>query len=268
MTPMRSSCPAVVTAAGHGTRFHPFTQFVPKEMLPIGSQPALGHVIDECVAAGADPVYVVTRPDDQIVPAYTTWLRDQGLAVQAVPEDLSCGYGNAAPLLTLADEIAGCERVLVAFGDDVLLHAALGADLSAMRALADITHAETIIAAQRVDRADIGSFGVVDLTHPDGDRVAGIRQRPDPATVAEPLAVVSRLILRPTILDQLIARPEAAGEIDLGAAVGQQARVADVRVHRLDAHWVTVGEPRRYADALARFEYGDRATPPQATTGA
>lgn len=263
---MRSSCPAVVTAAGHGTRFRPFTRFVPKEMLPIGSKPALGHVIDECVAAGADFVYVVTRPDDRIVPDYTAWLRSQGLPVQVVPEDLSCGYGNAAPLLTLADELAVCERFLVAFGDDVLLGRACGADLATMRALADSTRAEAIIAAQRIDRADIGSFGVVDLTHPGGDRVTGIRQRPDPATVAEPLAVVSRLVLRPAVLDRLVARPEAAGEVDLGVAVGEQARVDDVRVHRLDACWVTVGEPHHYADALARFERGDLTTSPQAVT--
>ncbi|MEO3855780.1 sugar phosphate nucleotidyltransferase [Acrocarpospora sp. B8E8] len=250
-------CPAVVTAAGHGTRFYPFTRFVPKEMLPIGSKPALGHVIAECIAAGADHVYVVTRPDDQIVPGYTAWLHDQGLAIRAVPEDLSCGYGNAAPLLTLADELTACEEFLVAFGDDVLLGGTPGADLAAMRALAESASAEATIAAQRIDRTDIGSFGVVDLAEPGGNRVTGIRQRPDPASVAEPLAVVSRLVLRPAILDHLVTRPEAAGEVDLGVAVGEQARVGDVRVHRLDAVWVTVGEPHRYADALARFERGD-----------
>jgi UTP--glucose-1-phosphate uridylyltransferase len=44
---------AVVTAAGHGTRFRPFSSHVPKEMLPIGGTPAVELVIDECVHAGA-----------------------------------------------------------------------------------------------------------------------------------------------------------------------------------------------------------------------
>jgi hypothetical protein len=36
--------------------------------------------------------------------------------------------------------------------------------------------------------------------------------------------------------------------VDLGVAVGELARIADVRVHRLIGHWVTVGEPRRFFD--------------------
>jgi UTP--glucose-1-phosphate uridylyltransferase len=166
--------------------------------------------------------------------------------------------------LTLADELAACASFVVAFGDDVLLGGTPGTDLVAMGSLAADTSADAIIAAQAIDRADIGSFGVVDLTEASGNRVAAIRQRPDPATVAEPLAVVSRLILRPGILDRLVARPEASGEVDLGAAVGEQARAGDVRVQRLGAAWVTVGEPHRYADALARFECGDFTASPQA----
>ncbi|GIH71014.1 nucleotidyltransferase family protein [Sphaerimonospora thailandensis] len=248
--PSHPICPAVVTAAGRGTRFRPFTDWVPKEMLPIGSRPALGHVIDECLAAGADLVHVATRPGEQIIPAYVSGLREQGFPVRAVPEDLSYGYGNAAPLLTLAEELAAAETFMVAFGDDVLLGGRPGADLAAMRRLAE-QGADSVIAAQLIDRADVGSFGVVDLADPGGDRVSGIRQRPDPATVAEPLAVVSRLVLRPGILPRLVARPEARGEVDLGLAVGEQSHTGDVRVRRLAADWVTVGEPRRYADALA-----------------
>ncbi|MGL5866773.1 MAG: hypothetical protein ACRCYX_13060 [Dermatophilaceae bacterium] len=81
----------------------------------------------------------------------------------------------------------------------------------------------------------------------------GIRQRPDPATVHEPLAVVSRLILRPSIFDLLGPTEHARGEVDLGVAVGKLARIADVRVHRITGRWVTVGEPRRYLDALQAY---------------
>jgi UTP--glucose-1-phosphate uridylyltransferase len=254
MTPVGASprCPAVVTAAGHGTRFRPFTAVVPKEMLPVGGTPALGHVISECAAAGADRVYVVTRPGDQVVPAYARHLQNSGCPVECVPEDLACGYGNAAPLLTLRAVLEGCATFMVAFGDDVLLGAAPGADLVAMRQLAE-SGADAVIAAQLIDLSDVGSFGVIDVTAPGGTRVRGIRQRPDPRTVSDPLAVVSRLVLRPPVLARLIPRPEACGEVDLGIAVGEHAGDTDVRVHRITADWVTVGDPRRYYDALTRY---------------
>ncbi|MGH3495210.1 MAG: sugar phosphate nucleotidyltransferase, partial [Sciscionella sp.] len=201
------------------------------------------------VGAGATTVIVATRPDDVVVPAYLDVLRHDGVPVEAVAEDLGHGYGNGTGLLTLRDRLASEESFGVAFGDDVLLG---GHDLAAMRDMAS-NGADAVIAAQLVDRADIASFGVVD-THPDDlDRVIGIRQRPDPTTVAEPLAVVSRLILRPSIFDLLTPTEHARGEVDLGVAVGELARIADVRVHRIAGRWVTVGDPRRYLDALQTY---------------
>jgi UTP--glucose-1-phosphate uridylyltransferase len=245
----RAGWTAVVTAAGHATRFRPFSAIVPKEMLPVGHRPAVHHVIAECVGAGAATVIVATRPDDLVVPAYLDVLRDDGIPVEAVAEDLGHGYGNGTALLTLRDRLAAEESFGVAFGDDVLLG---GRDLGAMRDLAS-DGADAVIAAQLVDHADIAAFGVVDVHPDDPDRVIGIRQRPDPATVAEPLAVVSRLILRPSIFDLLTPTERARGEVNLGVAVGELARIADVRVHRITGRWVTVGEPRRYLEALQTY---------------
>jgi UTP--glucose-1-phosphate uridylyltransferase len=216
---------AVVTAAGGGTRFQPFSAIVPKEMLPLGTMPALGHVIEECVQAGVDRVVVVTRPGDQVIPAPVATLRADGLSISTVAEDRAHGYGNAVPLLTLADQLSGASMFVVAFGDDVLLshhEAETGCDLAAICATAG-RGADAAIAAQVVDRAEIGSFGVLDLVPEEPERVAGIRQRPDLATVSEPLAIVSRLILRPSILALLVASDQARGEVDLGVAVGRLA---------------------------------------------
>jgi UTP--glucose-1-phosphate uridylyltransferase len=68
-------------------------------------------------------VYVVTRPGDPVVPAYVRLLQDDDCPAVCVPENLSCGYGNAAPLLTLRPVLEACAMFIVAFGDDVLLGA-------------------------------------------------------------------------------------------------------------------------------------------------
>ena len=192
---------------------------------------------------------MVTRPGDLVVPAYLDLLCHDGVPVEAITEDIGHGYGNGTPLLTLRNTLAEKDSFGVAFGDDVLLG---GHDLAAMRDIAR-DGADAVIAAQLIDKADITSFGVID-THPDvPDRLLGIRQRPDPATVAEPLAVVSRLILRPSIFDLLVPSERARGEVDLGVAVGELAKIADVRVHRITGRWVTVGDPHRYLEALQTY---------------
>lgn len=245
--------PAVVTAAGAATRFQPFARAVPKEMLPVGHTPAVEHVINECLAAGASEVIVVTRPDDRIVPAYVRGLREVGLPVVTAPEDLRHGYGNAAPLLSVRDRLSACETFAVAFGDDVLLgEEPRGWNLAAMHEQAR-PGTEAVIAGQRVALSETRSFGIVDIHPEESEWVAGIRQRPDPTTVSEPLAVVSRLILRPSILDRLAPTESTGGEVDLGIAAGQLAADASVGAHRIAGHWVTVGDARRYFDALRTY---------------
>lgn len=54
---------ALIPAAGHGTRFAPFTKLVPKEMLPIGARPAIALIVDEAIEAGADEVVIITSPE-------------------------------------------------------------------------------------------------------------------------------------------------------------------------------------------------------------
>ncbi|MPZ00448.1 MAG: NTP transferase domain-containing protein [Actinophytocola sp.] len=245
--------PAVVTAAGAGIRFRPFTSVVPKEMLPVGPVPAIEHVIRECLSAGATDVITVTRPDDDIVPGYVARLQQEGLPVIAVPEDLGHGYGNAAPLLTVRDQLSGCHAFAVAFGDDVLLgEPPAGFDIATMRAQL-LPGIDGVVAGQRIDPSRARSFGIID-THPDDSgRVIGIRQRPEPSTVTDPLAVVSRLVLRPAILDLLKPSDRAGGEVDLGIAVGELAAHGHVSVHPITRYWVTVGDPLHYRDAIQTY---------------
>lgn len=244
---------AVVTAAGSATRFQPFSRTVPKEMLPLGRTPAVEHVVVECLQAGAAEVIVVTRPGDTIIPEHVHGLREQGHPVSCAEEDLAHGYGNGTPLLSLLDRLSRYESIAVAFGDDVLLDEhPLGTNLAVMHRRLS-TGTEGVIAAQKIDRSEVRSFGIIDTDPEQPHRVTSIRQRPDPDTVLEPLAVVSRLILRPSIAEWLVPTAHARGEVDLGSAVGRVAQHAQVLVHRIHGCWVTVGDPYHYAEALHTY---------------
>lgn len=245
--------PALVTAAGRASRFRPFSTTVPKEMLPLGARPALDHIIDECVGAGASEVIVVTRPADTVVAAHLAANRRHVIPVQVVTEDLRHGYGNATPLLTVGDRLRHRDLFAVAFGDDLLLPCTRAhQELANMHRLAQ-SGADAVIAAARIEHHQVRSFGIIDTDPDDPTKVIRIRQQPDRDTVAEPLAVVSRLVLRPSILPLLVPTEHACGEVDLGIAVGELARTGMVRVHRIDCQWVTVGDPASYYQALRTY---------------
>src|SRR5690348_6100182 len=58
---------AVIPAAGFGTRMLPAAKAVPKELLPILDRPTIQYVVEECAAAGADDVLLITSRDKRAI---------------------------------------------------------------------------------------------------------------------------------------------------------------------------------------------------------
>src|SRR4028118_1781018 len=58
---------AVIPAAGFGTRMLPAAKAVPKELLPVLDRPTVQYVVEECAAAGADDVLLVTSREKKAV---------------------------------------------------------------------------------------------------------------------------------------------------------------------------------------------------------
>lgn len=77
--------------------------------------------------------------------------------------------------------------------------------------------------------------------------------------------MVSRLVLRPSILDRLVSTDLARGEVGLGVTLGHLAIKAHVAVHRISGEWVTVGDPDNYLNALLTYSQ-QTATAPAETT--
>jgi UTP--glucose-1-phosphate uridylyltransferase len=58
---------ALIPAAGLGTRFLPVTSVIPKEMLPIGSRPALELIVDEARSAGATETVIIISEGKELI---------------------------------------------------------------------------------------------------------------------------------------------------------------------------------------------------------
>ncbi len=96
------SLPAVVMAAGLGTRLRPLTERFAKAVLPIDGRPALGSLLRELAAAGSPEVTVVTGhlagQVERVVGDGTAWGLRIRLARQQRPD------GSADAVLAAAVE--------------------------------------------------------------------------------------------------------------------------------------------------------------------
>jgi len=105
---------AIILAAGEGKRLRPFTETMPKVMLPIANKPLLEHVLDALKNTGVAEVVLVVGYKKEVIMDY---LKDyKGIKITYVTQDKQLGTAHA--LLQAKDKIKGSFIVLA--GDNII----------------------------------------------------------------------------------------------------------------------------------------------------
>ena len=95
---------AIVPCGGLGTRLHPITRWLPKEMLPVGLVPVLYWTLDEAAGAGLQRVIVVTNPHKPVLEAAARQYQG-ALELEFVPQEHPRGLGDA--FMRARDQLGG-----------------------------------------------------------------------------------------------------------------------------------------------------------------
>ena len=90
---------AVILAGGLGMRLRPFTEVLPKPLLPIGDRSILEHQIASLQAAGVTDVYVATNYKSDVIEAYLGDGSKYGLKIHISRETVPLGTAGPVRLL-------------------------------------------------------------------------------------------------------------------------------------------------------------------------
>jgi NDP-sugar pyrophosphorylase family protein len=104
---------AVILAGGLGTRLRPFTDVIPKPLLPLGDQTLMEIQLQALKRAGFDQIYVATNYKSDLVKAYLGSGSKYGVSIQFSQEDKP--LGTCGPLSLLREELT--EPFLLTNGD-------------------------------------------------------------------------------------------------------------------------------------------------------
>ena len=163
------SCKGIVLAGGSGSRLHPITMGVSKQMLPIYDKPMIYYPISVLMLAGIRDILVISTPQD--LPRFQQLLGDGAdfgvnicYEAQSSPDGLACAF-------IIGEKFIADDRVCLVLGDNVFY----GQNFSPrLKQAADKNIGATIFGYQVKDPE---RFGVVEFDK--SGKVLSIEEKPE-----------------------------------------------------------------------------------------
>ena len=229
----------IILAGGSGTRLHPITKGISKQLIPIYDKPMVYYPLSTLMQAGIKDILIITTPHDQqqfqqLLGDGSDWGINLQYAVQPSPDGLAQAF-------IIGEDFIGDDKVALVLGDNIF-H---GNELD--ESLQQCTNPDGgIVFAYQV--SDPERYGVVEFN----DNMQAISIEEKPENPKSNFAVVGLYFYDNTVVEiAKNVKPSARGELEITSVNEEYLRQGKLKVTTLEDGdvWLDTGTIDSLSDA-------------------
>jgi glucose-1-phosphate thymidylyltransferase len=164
----------IILAGGAGTRLHPLTISVSKQLMPIYDKPMIYYPLSTLMLAGINEILIITTPQDQYL--FQQLLGDGSQLGCKFEYEVQAEPNGLAEAFIIGEEFIGDDRVALILGDNIFHGSNLSKTLQSLARQVGGEYVDgAVVFAHEVK--DPKRFGVVEFD--DERRVISIEEKPE-----------------------------------------------------------------------------------------